>query len=57
MDEKSKKRKNKLSRINTRVDDDLASDLSYVSYMDDDTISQVVRKALKAYIAGRKSTY
>lgn len=49
-------RARKTSRLNMRVSDTEMEILNRLSYEDDESISQVVRKAIKAYINDRKDT-
>lgn len=61
MDEKEKKKsdelkkRNKRNRLNLRVDDDELEMLNLISYEDEESISQIVRKAIKQYDMLRKS--
>lgn len=50
------KRARKTSRLNMRVSDTEMEILNRLSYEDDESISQVVRKAIKAYVNDRKNT-
>ena len=49
------KKKNKRNRINLRIDDDEFETLNSISFEDEESISQVVRKAIKQYITLRKT--
>jgi hypothetical protein len=49
------KKRNKRNRLNLRIDDDEFDTLNLISYEDDETVSQIVRKAIKQYAALRKS--
>ena len=59
MSEKEKKTKQekriKRNRLNLRVDDDELEILNLISYEDEESISQIVRKAIKQYDTLRKS--
>ena len=61
MSEKEKKNGNdvkkriKRNRLNLRVDDDELELLNLISYEDEESISQIVRKAIKQYDTLRKS--
>lgn len=62
MSDKKKVRQNlqrerKNNRINLRITDSEIESLNFVSYKDDEPISQVVRKAIKMYVNARQSTY
>ena len=46
-------RERKKNRINMRVSDSEMSLLNQLSYEDDESISQIVRKAIKAYFKER----
>jgi hypothetical protein len=49
------KKRSKRNRLNLRIDDHEFETLSSISYEDDETISQIVRKAIKQYVALRKN--
>ena len=49
------KKRNKRNRLNLRVDDDELEMLNLISYEDEESISQIVRKAIKQYDTLRKS--
>ena len=49
------KKRSKRNRINLRIDDDEFETLNSISFEDEESISQVVRKAIKQYVALRKS--
>lgn len=59
MDEKrevnEQKKKNKRNRLNLRVSDDEFEILNHISFEDEETISQIVRKAIKQYDTLRKN--
>ena len=49
------KKRSKRNRLNLRIDDDEFETLNLISYEDEETISQIVRKAIKQYAAIRKN--
>lgn len=49
------KKRSKRNRLNLRIDDDEFETLNLISYEDDETISQIVRKAIKQYVTIRKN--
>jgi hypothetical protein len=49
------KKRNKRNRINLRIDDDEFETLNSISFEDEESISQVVRKAIKQYVTLRKN--
>lgn len=49
------KKKSKRNRLNLRIDDDEFETLNLISYEDDESVSQIVRKAIKQYAALRKN--
>ena len=49
------KKKSKRNRLNLRIDDDEFETLNLISYEDEESISQIVRKAIKQYAAIRKN--
>ena len=53
--ETEQKKRSKRNRLNLRIDDDEFDTLNMISYEDDETISQIVRKAIKQYAALRKN--
>lgn len=55
MDDLSMKKKSRNNRINLRIDDDELQVLNSISFEDDESISQIVRKAIKQYDALRKN--
>jgi hypothetical protein len=54
-DSTEQKKRSKRNRLNLRIDDDEFETLNLISYEDDETISQIVRKAIKQYATLRKS--
>lgn len=54
-DDAAAKKKSRNNRINLRIDDDELLILNSISYEDDESLSQIVRKAIKQYDALRKS--
>lgn len=50
-----KVRKN--AALNLRIDESVMDDIHMISLRDEDSVSEVVRKAIKMYINLRKSTY
>ena len=48
-------KKNKRNKINLRIDDDELHLLNSISFEDDESISQIIRKAIKQYSALRKN--
>lgn len=58
MEEKNvteQKKRNKRNRLNLRIDDDEYETLNLISYEDEESISQIVRKAIKQYVTLRKN--
>jgi hypothetical protein len=51
----SNKKMSRNNRINLRIDDNELSILNSISFEDDESISQIVRKAIKQYDALRKN--
>lgn len=49
----SRKRERKTNRLNMRVSDSEMELLNRLSYENDESISQIVRKAIKAYVSGK----
>ena len=49
------KKKNKRNRLNLRISDDEFEMLNIISFEDEETVSQIVRKAIKQYNAIRKN--
>ena len=49
----SRKRERKTNRLNMRVSDSEMELLNKLSYENDETISQIVRKAIKAYASDK----
>ena len=49
------KKRNKRNRLNLRIDDEEFETLNLISYEDEETVSQIVRKAIKQYAALRKN--
>ena len=50
------KKKNKSNRLNLRISDDEFKILSLISFEDEETVSQIVRKAIKQYDTLRKNS-
>ena len=49
------KKKSKRNRLNLRIDDDELETLNSISYEDEETISQIVRMAIKQYVTLRNN--
>lgn len=49
------KKRSKRNKLNLRIDDDDLETLNMISYEDDESISQIVRKAIRQYDALRKN--
>ena len=49
------KKRNKRNRLNLRISDDEFEILNMISFEDEETISQIVRKAIKQYDTLRKN--
>lgn len=49
----SRKRERKTNRLNMRVSDSEMELLNRLSYENDESISQIVRKAIKAYVSDK----
>lgn len=54
-DELELRKKNKRNKLNLRIDDDDLETLNSISIEDDESISQIVRKAIKQYNILRKN--
>ena len=50
------KKKNKSNRLNLRISDDEFKILNLISVEDEETVSQIVRKAIKQYDILRKNS-
>jgi hypothetical protein len=50
------KKKNKSNRLNLRISDDEFKILNLISFEDEETVSQIVRKAIKQYDTLRKNS-
>jgi metal-responsive CopG/Arc/MetJ family transcriptional regulator len=48
-----RRRERKTGRLNIRVSDRELEELNTISYEDDESISQVIRKAIRTYMAER----
>lgn len=48
------KRERKTGRLNLRVSESEMKQINQISYEDDETVAQVIRKAIKAYINDRE---
>ena len=53
--EQNPKKKNKRNRLNLRISDDEFEILNMISFEDEETVSQIVRKAIKQYDTLRKN--
>lgn len=53
--ENTDRKKSKRNKINLRIDDDELQVLNSISYEDDESISQIIRKAIKQYDTLRKN--
>lgn len=53
--EDSGRKKSKRNRLNLRIDDDEFEMLNLISYEDEESISQIVRKAIKQYATLRNN--
>ena len=49
------KKKSKRNRLNLRIDDDEMETLNSISFEDEESISQIVRKAIKQYVTLRNN--
>lgn len=49
------KKKGKSNRLNLRIDDEDLQILNSISYEDDESMSQIIRKAIKQYDTLRKN--
>lgn len=49
----SRKRERKTNRLNMRISDSEMELLNKLSYENDESISQIVRKAIKAYVSDK----
>ena len=47
------KKRSKRNRINLRIDDEELETLNVISFEDEESISQIVRKAIKQYVTLR----
>lgn len=55
-DKKNEQRKkSKRNRLNLRIDDDELETLNAICFEDEESLSQVVRKAIKQYVTLRKN--
>lgn len=54
--DQSIKKKNKRNRLNLRISDDEFKILNAISFEDEETVSQIVRKAIKQYDTLRKNS-
>ena len=53
--ENADRKKSKRNKINLRIDDDELQVLNSISYEDDESKSQIIRKAIKQYDTLRKN--
>ena len=53
--ENEQKKKSKRNRLNLRIDDDEMETLNSISFEDEESISQIVRKAIKQYVMLRNN--
>lgn len=51
----SQRKKSKRNRLNLRIDDDELETLNAICFEDEESVSQVVRKAIKQYVTLRKN--
>ena len=49
------KKKSKRNRLNLRIDDEEMETLNSISFEDEESISQIVRKAIKQYVMLRNN--
>ena len=49
------KKKSKQNRLNLRIDDDEMEILNLISFEDEESVSQIVRKAIKQYVTLRNN--
>lgn len=49
------KKKSKRNRLNLRIDDNEMETLNSISFEDEESISQIVRKAIKQYVTLRNN--
>ena len=52
-----RQKERKSNRLNLRITDSEIESLNFVSFKDDEPVSQIVRKAIKMYVSARQSTY
>ena len=49
------RKKSKRNRLNLRIDDDELETLNLISFEDEESVSQIVRKAIKQYVTLRNN--